>query len=79
MKDLMHKPKTTMLLDHAHSPIELLKFGTTKYEDIKSFIYAIEDILFNLNTIRGKSASYTKDEIEIEVRDEYYAEIDSGL
>lgn len=78
LKDLMHKPKTTMLLDHAQAPIELLKFGTTKYEDVKSFCIAIEEILFTLNTIRGKSASYTKDEIDIEVHDEYYGEIDAG-
>lgn len=78
LKDLMHKPKATMILDHAANSLEVLKFGTLNYEDIKSFVHAVEDLLFWQKAIRGKSASYTKDEITVDVQDEYYAEIDKG-
>lgn len=78
LKDLVHKPKATMILDHAPHATEVLKFGGLDYKEFKEFIHAIEDILFALKSIRGKSASYTKDEITVDVQDEYYAEIDKG-
>lgn len=78
LKDLVHKPKATMILDHAPHATEILKFGGLNYKEFKDFIHAVEDILFGLKSIRGKSASYTKDEITVDVQDEYYAEIDKS-
>lgn len=78
LKDLVHKPKATMILDHAPHATEILKFGGLNYKEFKDFIHAVEDILFGLKSIRGKSASYTKDEITVDVQDEYYSEIDKS-
>ena len=78
LKDLVHKPKATMILDHAAQPTEILKFGGLDYAEFKNFVHTVEDMLFALKSIRGKSASYTKDEITVDVQDEYYADIDKG-
>ncbi|ELU00579.1 hypothetical protein CAPTEDRAFT_171853 [Capitella teleta] len=77
LKDLVHRPKTTMILDHAPQASELLKFGGLEYDEFKCFIRSIEDALFLLKSGRdSKSMSYTKDEITVDVVDEYYADID---
>jgi len=78
LKDLVHKPKTTMLLSHSPQATESLKFGTLDLVAYKQFIRAIEDTLFVQKAPqRGKMAtSYTKDEIRVDLFDEYYADID---
>jgi len=78
LKDLVHKPKTTMLLSHSPQATESLKFGTLDLVAYKQFIRAIEDIQFVQKVPqRGRMAtSYTKDEIIADLIDEYYADID---
>lgn len=78
LKDLVHKPKTTMLLSHSPQATESLKVGTLDLVAYKQFIRAVEDVLFVQKGIqRGRVAtSYTKDEITVDLVDEYYADID---
>jgi hypothetical protein len=77
LKDLIHKPKATMVLDHAPHATEILKFGSLDYAEFKNFVHTVEDLFFGLRATRGgKSASYTKDEITVDVQDEYCADID---
>jgi len=78
LKDLVHKPKTTMLLSHSPQATESLKFGTLDLVSYKQFIRAVEDVMFvQKASQRGKMAtSYTKDEISVDLVDEYYADID---
>ena len=78
LKDLVHKPKATMLLDHAPQASELLKFGSLDYDVFRSFVWTLEDAFFHLIANREvKSQNYTKDEITIDIVDEYYLEIDT--
>jgi len=53
-------------------------FGTLDLVAYKQFIRAVEDVLFVQRGLqRGKMAtSYTKDEISVDLVDEYYADID---
>ena len=76
LRDLVHKPKTTMLLDHAPQTSELLKLGSLNYEDIESFTVEVEDALFRLESNREKTLSYTKDEIRGEILEEYVGQVD---
>jgi len=79
LKDLIHKPKTTMILDHAPHAVEILKLGGLNYAEFKNFVYTVEDLFFDLSSSRAnKYASYTKDELNIDVQDEYCADIDRG-
>jgi len=79
LKDLIHKPKTTMILDHAPHAVEILKLGGLNYAEFKNFVHTVEDLFFQLSTSRSnKYASYTKDELNIDVLDEYCADIDRG-
>lgn len=76
-KDLVHRPKTTMILEHAKQSSELLKFGCLDYPDFKSFVRELEDAMFHLQAGREtKSMTYTKDEVTVDIQDEYYADID---
>ena len=81
LKDLMHKPKTTMILDHAPHAVEVLKLGGLNYAEFKNFVHTVEDLLFfSASPGRANSgASYTKDELNIDVQDEYCADIDRGI
>ena len=76
LKDLVHKPKTTMILDHAPQTQELFKFGSVSYKDITTFIRELEDTFFHLKARRETSASYTKDEITVDIVDEYHVSLD---
>jgi len=80
LKDLMHKPKTTMVFCHSASPTDSFKFGTLDYVAYKQFIRAFEDVQFAMSRealMRGKIPnSYTKDEVVIDMIDEYYADIE---
>ncbi len=75
LKDLVHRPKTTMILDHAPQASELLKFGSLHYEEFKSFLRELENAFFHMPAFRDKTLTYTKDEITAEIVDEYYTEI----
>ena len=80
LKDLMHKPKTTMILDHAPHSVEIIKLGSLHYAEFKNFVYTVEDLFFEMSPSRANNyASYTKDELNIDVLDEYCADIDRGL
>ena len=79
LKDLIHKPRTTMLLDHAPHAVEILKLGSLHYAEFKNFVHTVEDRLFEMAASRdSQHASYSKDEINIDVQDEYVADIDRG-
>ena len=76
LKSLVHKPKATMILDHAPQKQELFKFGSLEHADIVTFMRAVEGALFHLSVERTKTSTYTKDEITVEVVDEYHVELD---
>ena len=73
-----------MLLDHAPHAVEVLKFASLDYAEFKSFVHALEDVMFALRGAPGAAApsrpkaAYTKDESTVDVEDEYYAEIDKS-
>jgi hypothetical protein len=71
-----HKPKPTMILDHAPQISELMKFGSLDKDVLRSFIHELEDSLMNLVAHRDKTLSYAKDEISVEAWDEYQAHVD---
>lgn len=76
-KDLVHRPKATMILDKAPQASELLKFGSLIYDDFRTFVRQLEDSLFYMKCGRANAVhQYTKDEITCDIIDEYYAEID---
>ena len=72
----VRKPKPTMVLDHAPQVSELLKFGSLDLEEIRSFVWEVEDAFMNMDVRRDKTLTYSKDEIQAEVWDEYVAVID---
>ena len=77
LRDLVHKPKATMILDHTPQASELLKFGSLNYADFCSFVWSLEDVLFRLPARQEKgTTSYNKDEITVDVVDEYAVEVD---
>ena len=76
LKDLVHKPKATMILDHAPQRLELFKFGCLEHDDILTLKREIEDAFFHMKIDRTKTSAYTKDEITVEVVDEYHLDID---
>ena len=77
-KDLVHRPKATMILDKAPQASELLKFGSLIYDDFRTFVRQLEDGLFYMKCGRANAVhQYTKDEITCDIVDEYYVEIDS--
>lgn len=56
---------------------ELLKLGTTSYEELKEFSSAIEESLFKLTVPREKSQiGYKTDEVQMTAVDEFYVEQD---
>ncbi|XP_064623287.1 protein stoned-B-like [Lineus longissimus] len=71
-----HKPKPGMILDHAPQISELMKFGSLDQEVLRSFMHEIEDSLMKLVAHRDKTLSYAKDEVSVEVWDEYQALVD---
>ena len=55
LKDLIHKPRTTMILDHAPHAVEILKLGSLHYEEFKNFVHTVEDVLFELTASRANN------------------------
>jgi hypothetical protein len=77
LKNLVHKPKTTMILDHAPQETELLKLATLDYEVIKSFHWELEDAMFRMEVKAEKCVTqYTKDEVTIDIVDHYECHVD---
>ncbi|CAD5118754.1 DgyrCDS7431 [Dimorphilus gyrociliatus] len=78
LKDIVHRPKKTMLLDHHPQSSELVKLGSLDYEGMKTFIREVEDTMMSLKPVKpsAQAQPYTKDEITIDVVDEYYCELD---
>lgn len=72
----VRKPKPNMILDHAPQVSELLKLGCLDIDELNSFVWAMEDALMKLECSRDKTLTYTKDEVQAEVWDEYSAIID---
>ena len=65
-----------MLLDHAPQVAEEFKFASLNYEDIACFTREVENALFNLESHRDKTLTYTKDEVRAEFVDEYVGKVD---
>lgn len=78
LKDIVHRPKKTMILDHHPQSSELVKLGSLDYEAMKTFIREVEDAMMRLKPVKptAQAQPYTKDEITVDVVDEYYCELD---
>ncbi|GFN97739.1 Ap-1 complex subunit mu-2 [Plakobranchus ocellatus] len=74
----VRKPKPNMILDHAPQVSELIKLGSLDLHDVESLVWALEDALMRLPCHRDKTLTYTKDEVQAEVWDEYTATIDKA-
>ncbi|XP_067894680.1 stonin-2 isoform X2 [Heterodontus francisci] len=51
--------------------VQVIKLGTTCYEDYVSFMTTVQDILMKLPSARDVCASYFEEEITVEVQDEF--------
>ncbi|XP_067848143.1 stonin-2 isoform X1 [Heptranchias perlo] len=51
--------------------VQVIKLGTTCYEDYVSFVTAVQDTLMKLPTARDICANYFEEEITVEVQDEF--------
>ncbi|KAL3873445.1 hypothetical protein ACJMK2_036561 [Sinanodonta woodiana] len=71
----VRKPKATMILDHSPQVSELLKFGSLDRDELATFVIEVEDALMHLEAHREKTLTYNKDEVTVELWDEYKAEI----
>ncbi|XP_069772073.1 stonin-2 isoform X2 [Narcine bancroftii] len=58
--------------------VQVIKLGTTSYEDYENFVTAIQDTLMKLPSARENSASYFEEEITVEVRDEFRGLVAKG-
>ncbi|KAL5009161.1 hypothetical protein ScPMuIL_014742 [Solemya velum] len=72
----VRKPKTTMMLDHSPQVSELLKFGCLDRNELRTFVWEIEDALLSIEAHREKTLTYNKDEVTADVCDEFKAVID---
>ena len=55
---------------------ELLKLGSTNYEDLKHFSICIEEKLFRMDALRDRSLTYKTEEVQLTAVDEVYVEQD---
>ena len=53
---------------------ELLKVGSTNYEDLKQFTVCVEEKLFRMNALRDRSLTYKTEEVQMTAVDEVYVE-----
>ncbi|XP_078418168.1 stonin-2 isoform X1 [Cetorhinus maximus] len=51
--------------------VQVMKLGTTSYEDYVSFVTTVQDILMKLPSARDICANYFEEEITVEVQDEF--------
>lgn len=63
-----HFTKLGLPLEHAAQTSVLLKFGSLHHDEMQSFVYAVEDILFHIAACRERPALYKQDEIQVRRR-----------
>ncbi|XP_028824889.1 stonin-2 isoform X2 [Denticeps clupeoides] len=72
------QPKVTVV----HQPVrdQLVKLGTTSYQDFLSFRHALQEVLVGLpvETISPSPQSYSEEEAHVEVRDDFYGLVSKG-
>ena len=61
-------------LEHAPQVSELLKIGSTSYDDVRQFSVAVEEKLFRMDAMRDRSITYKSEEIQLNAVDEVYVE-----
>ena len=61
-------------LEHAPTVSELLKLGSTSFDDLKQFSVAVEEKLFRMDALRDRSITYKTEEIQLNAVDEVYVE-----
>ncbi|XP_042629715.1 stonin-2-like [Cyprinus carpio] len=72
------QPKVTVV----HMPVreQVVKLGTTNYQDFLSFQHALQESLVGLSVDQGLNwpTTYTEEEIHVEVRDNFYGIVSKG-
>ncbi|XP_078090516.1 stonin-2 isoform X2 [Mustelus asterias] len=58
--------------------VQVMKLGTTSYEDYVSFVTTVQDILMKLPSARDICANYFEEEITVEVQDEFRGLVAKG-
>nr|XP_033806823.1 stonin-2 isoform X2 [Geotrypetes seraphini] len=69
------KYQAKLSVTHTAEREQVIKLGTTNYEDFASFIAAVQNVLMNLPATVDLSKvglNYTKEEITVDLRDEFY-------
>lgn len=61
-------------LEHAPQVSELLKLGSTSFDDLKQFSVAVEEKLFKMDALRDRSLTYKTEEIQLNAVDEVFVE-----
>lgn len=57
--------KLGLPLEHAAQTTVLLKFGSLNHNDMQSFVYCVEDVLFKIPSARERPCLYKQDEIQV--------------
>lgn len=60
-----HFTKLGLPLEHAAQTSVLLKFGSLHHDEMQTFVYAVEDVLFHIPAVRERPALYKQDEIQV--------------
>ncbi|KAI4885291.1 hypothetical protein NFI96_028996 [Prochilodus magdalenae] len=70
------QPKVTVV----HMPVkeQLVKLGTFDYQDFLSFRYTLQEKLSGLSMDTDSSVSYSEEEIQVEVLDNFYGVLSKG-
>ncbi|CAI4223256.1 unnamed protein product [Auanema sp. JU1783] len=71
-----HVTKYGLPLEHSAQCNVLLKFGSLHAHELRSFVYAIEDVLFRCQAKRESKPNYKQDEVQVHCYDEYSAYVD---
>jgi hypothetical protein len=61
-------------VEHAPTVSELLKLGSTDFEELKRFSVALEERLFRMDALRDRSITYKTEEIQLTAVDEVFVE-----
>lgn len=81
MIDLTNKDSflvATAMLQHTPQITELFKFGSHNYAHLKQFKAAIEQTLFKMQIVRDRALTYRAEEMQIQMKDEYYCELNTA-
>lgn len=77
-RNLVHMvPKVSMVIEHSPHYSELLKFGGLNHDEVRQFQRVVEDALFRQEFRRQPLFKYGREELVVEVVDEYHADINS--